>query len=72
MIATRRHPCVGALADSILILHAKEGGKTAALCQQALAAGKPVYTLDSPYNAHLIALGAQSVSVDELVTQLAA
>ena len=28
-------------------------------CQQALAAAKPVYTLPSPHNAHLITLGAQ-------------
>ena len=60
--ASRRNACVAALAHRILILHAAPGGKTAALCQQALAAAKPVYTLPSPHNAHLIALGAQPIS----------
>ena len=44
------------------ILHAAQGGKTEALCQQALAAAKSVSTLPSPHNAHLIALGAQLLS----------
>lgn len=60
--AARRNACVAALADRLLILHAAEGGKTADLCRQALAAGKPVYALDSPANAHLTALGAQRLS----------
>ena len=58
--ASRRNTCVAALAYRILILHAAQGSKTEALCQQALAA-KPVYTLPSPHNAHLIALGAQPI-----------
>ena len=70
--AARRNACVAALADRILILHAKPGGKTAALCQQALAAAKPVYTLPSPHNAHLIALGAQPISPPDPVALLAA
>ena len=60
--AAHRNACVAALAGRFLILHAKQGGKTADLCKQALAAGKPVYTLDAPANAHLIALGAQDLS----------
>ena len=63
--AARRNACVASLADRILILHAAQGSKTAALCRQALAAVKPVYTLTSPYNAHLIALGAQLLSPDD-------
>ena len=63
--AARRNACAAALADRILILHAAPGGKTAALCQQALAAAKPVYTLPSPHNAHLIALGAQPIPPDD-------
>ena len=58
----RRNACVANLAHRILILHAAQGGKTETLCQQALAAAKPVYTLPSPHNAHLIALGAQPIS----------
>ncbi|MCY4090675.1 MAG: hypothetical protein OXF62_07645 [Caldilineaceae bacterium] len=60
--AARRNACVAALADRFLVLHAAEGGKTADLCRQALAAGKLVYALDSPANAHLAALGAQDLS----------
>ena len=63
--ASRRNTCVAALAYRILILHAAQGSKTEALCQQALAAAKPVYTLPSPHNAHLIALGAQPISPDD-------
>ena len=59
--AARRNACAAALAHRIPVLHAALGGKTAALCQQALAAAKPVYTLPS-HNAHLIALGAQPLS----------
>ncbi|MCY3992966.1 MAG: hypothetical protein OXF50_17220 [Caldilineaceae bacterium] len=62
--AARRNACVASLAHRILILHAAQGSKTEALCQQTLAAAKPVYTLPSPHNAHLIALGAQSISPD--------
>ena len=70
--AARRNACVAALAHRILILHAAPGGKTAALGQQALAASKPVYTLPSPHNAHLIALGAQPISPRDPVALLAA
>ena len=63
--AARRNACVAALAHSIFILHAAQGGKTETLCRQALAAAKPVHTLPSPHNAHLIALGAQSIAPDD-------
>ena len=63
--AARRNACVASLAHRILILHAAQGGKTKALCQQALAAAKPVYTLPSPHNAHLISLGAQPIPPDD-------
>ena len=46
-------------------LHATQGGKTEALCRQALVAAKPVYTLPSPHNAHLITLGAQPIPPDD-------
>lgn len=63
--ASRRNTCVAALAHSILILHAAQGGKTEALCRKALAAAKSVYTLPSLHNAHLIALGAQPIAADD-------
>ena len=63
--AAQRNACVAALVHSILILHAAQGGKTETLCRQALAAAKPVYTLPSPHNAHLISLGAQPLPPDD-------
>ena len=69
--ATRRNARVAALAHRILILHAKQGGKTESLCQQALAAAKPVYTLASPHNAHLIHRRAHPISPDDPAPLLA-
>ena len=72
ILKARRNATAAALAHRIPVLHAAPGGKTAALCQQALAAAKPVYTLPSPHNAHLIALGAQPISPPDPVALLAA
>lgn len=63
-LAAKRNEYVAALADSILIAHAGKGSKTEGLCRDALASGKPVFTLDSPDNAHLVALGAVPVQAD--------
>ena len=60
-LAAKRNAYVAALADRILIAHAERGGKTEGLCRDALARGKPVFTLDSADNAHLIDLGAVPV-----------
>jgi predicted Rossmann fold nucleotide-binding protein DprA/Smf involved in DNA uptake len=65
-LAAKRNAYVAALADRILIAHAERGGKTEELCRDALARGKPVFTLDSPDNAHLIDLGAVPVRADNL------
>ena len=67
-IAARRNACVAALADRILIAHAEMGGKIEALCKNVLASGKPVFTLESADNAHLMELGARPVSVDNLTS----
>ena len=58
-------PHIAALADRILIAHAEKGGKTEALCKEALAAGKPVFAIDSPDNAHLVELGVVLVQVED-------
>ena len=65
-IVAERNTCVAAVCDRILVAHAQKNGKTEALCKQALTSRKPVLTLDSPHNAHLIALGASSFSADSL------
>ena len=49
----------------ILIAHAGKGSKTESLCRDLLAQGKPVFTLDSPDNAHLIEFGATPVLADD-------
>lgn len=65
-IVAERNTCVAAVSDRILVAHAQPNGKTEALCKQALTSRKPVLTLDSPHNAHLMALGASSFSADNL------
>lgn len=62
----RRNAYVAAVANRILVAHAQPNGKTEALCKHALTSRKPVLTLGSPYNDHLMALGAAHVSADSL------
>ena len=57
-LAARRNAHVATLADRLLIPHAEPGGKIAGLCAAALTRGQPVFTLDTPDNAHLITRGA--------------
>ena len=56
---------MAALADRLLVAHAAPGGKTERLCRDALAAGKRVFTLESPDNADLVARGAVPVAADD-------
>ena len=65
-IVAERNASIAAVCDRILVAHAQRNGKTEALCRHALTSGKPVLALDSPHNAHLIALGAARVSADSL------
>ena len=71
-IAAKRNAYVAALAHSILIAHAEKNSKTAKLCSEALAAGKPVFALDSPDNTHLFELGAMPVPANDPARLLAA
>lgn len=65
--ATERNARVAALSDTILIAHAEIGGKTEALCREAIGDGKPVFALASSDNAHLVELGARPVDADDPV-----
>ena len=65
-IVAKRNASIAAVCDRILVAYAQQNGKTEALCKQALTSRKPVLTLDSPYNAHLMALGAARISADGL------
>ena len=60
-----RNERVAALVDTILIAHAEVGGKTEALCSEALARGKSVFALASEDNAHVIELGARPVAAED-------
>ena len=64
-VAAERNARVAALADRLLVAHAEPGGKTERLGRDALARGQRVFTLDSPDNAHLAALGAEPVSAQD-------
>jgi hypothetical protein len=54
-----RSECVLAMADNFVIPHASSGGKTEALCHQALKAGKAVWTLNHPDSRSPAELGAR-------------
>ena len=56
---------IATLADRLLIAHAEKGGKTEQLCKDALASGKPVFTLDSPGNTHLVELGTVPIATED-------
>ena len=64
-IANTRNNYIATLADRLLIAHAEKGSKTEQLCKDALAKGKPVFTLDSPDNAHLVELGAVPIPAED-------
>ena len=61
---------LAALADRILIAYAEKGGKTEALCKEALTQGKSVFAIDSPDNAHLVDLGIAPVQAEALAPLL--
>ena len=64
--AAERNVRVAALSDILLIAHAEIGGKTEALCRDAIGDGKPVFALASDDNAHLFEQGARPVDADDL------
>ncbi len=59
--AAQRNDLVAALASRVFIAHAAPGSKTEAFARKLANSGKPLLTLDSPANANLAALGAQTV-----------
>jgi len=63
-LAETRNELAAALADEVLVVHAAPGGGIERLCQTVLAWGKPLLTLESPANRHLVALGARVVDIE--------
>ncbi len=70
-LADKRNEFVASLADEVLFAYAEPGGKLEALAKKVIASGKPVLTLDSKENAHLVSLGAKPIRLDAFVSQLA-
>lgn len=69
-LGERRNAFVVSLAQRVLITYANPCGSTERACRLALAAGRPVYTVADPANAHLIAEGAAALAVPELINVL--
>ena len=67
-IAELRNDLVIDLATCVFILHANPGGMVEQIAHKTVSAGKPLFTIDSPYNAHLIEMGATAVNVDNCAT----
>jgi predicted Rossmann fold nucleotide-binding protein DprA/Smf involved in DNA uptake len=63
-LAEQRNRFVAAVADTLLVAYADPGGRTERLCREALAWGKPIYTLRSLHNDHLVRLGATPIEPD--------
>lgn len=63
--AAKRNALVVDLAGSLLVPHAEPGGKAEGLCEAALAAGKPVFTLPSQRH-RLGELGATEAELERL------
>jgi predicted Rossmann fold nucleotide-binding protein DprA/Smf involved in DNA uptake len=60
--ALLRNRFVAALADAVLIAHAQPDSKSEHLAREVIEWGKPLYALENPANAHLLALGAELYS----------
>lgn len=57
--ARTRNRLAAALAGQLLVAHARPGSQTFQLAQEALAWGKPVFTLDHPENQALLECGVR-------------
>ena len=71
-LAEQRNRFVIEQAAALLVVHATPGGETEVAARYALAQAKPVFTLPSTHNTHLVALGAQPVAVPELTAAVRA
>jgi predicted Rossmann fold nucleotide-binding protein DprA/Smf involved in DNA uptake len=62
--AALRNRHVVALADQLLVSHAARGGQTERLVDFARQLGKQLWTVESPYNQHMVAMGARPVTAE--------
>lgn len=70
-LAQQRNEFVSALAEEIFVAHAAPGSKTERFCHEILAQDKPLLTLESDDNTHLLALGARSTQPENIGEQWA-
>lgn len=66
-LAHKRNEFVARLADKVFVAHAAPDSKTERFCRDALPWGKPLLTLENDDNAHLLALGARQVRVEDAI-----
>jgi predicted Rossmann fold nucleotide-binding protein DprA/Smf involved in DNA uptake len=59
--SAERNRLVAALADVLLVPYASPGSMTEAVCREALARGRPVFTFDGEHGAPLRAVGAKAM-----------
>ena len=60
--AIQRNELVAALADAVLVPYASPGGKSESTAKNILARGQSLFTYTDENNAHLIRVGARSLS----------
>ena len=65
-LAARRNGLVADLAQRVFIAHAAPGSRTEAFARGLAESGKPVLTLDSPANANLVEMGAETMETEPL------
>lgn len=68
-LARKRNKFVAALADLIVIAYADPGGMTEDIARQALEWGKPTVTFDIEDNEHLVEMGAEALTVDQIISR---
>jgi hypothetical protein len=66
-LARQRNLLIAVLADMLFVPHAIRGGSTEAVVRTCLHRGKKVFTLVDEENDHLMRLGVQGITVEQLL-----
>jgi len=69
--AAHRNQFISAAADDFFVPFASPGGKAERLAQDVAVSGKLLFTLDSPLNAGLLALGARRLQEETAAGEIA-
>lgn len=68
--SVERNRLVAELADVVFAPYASPGGMTEAICKEAAASGKPVFTFGGESNASLLAVGAKAIPLTDIASLL--